>query len=134
MHIGGDEVAHGAWGGSRSANSWAKAKGLLDETGKPDSMKMQAAILRFVVERLVDSGKVPLAWQEAAKGGGLDPEKAILMAWMNEQSARDLAEQGYRVVMAPGEVYYLDMAQSPDWQEPGLSWGRDIQPCRYLPL
>ena len=129
VHIGGDEVAHGAWGGSRSANSWAKAKGLLDETGKPDSMKMQAAILRFVVERLVDSGKVPLAWQEAAKGGGLDPEKAILMAWMNEQSARDLAEQGYRVVMAPGEVYYLDMAQSPDWQEPGLSWAGTSSPA-----
>ena len=130
IHIGGDEVAHGAWVGSRGANSWAKAKGLLDEDGKPDSMKMQAAILRFVVKRLVEAGKTPFAWQEAAKGGGVDPDKVILMAWMNSQSALDLINQGYRVVMCPGEVYYLDMAQSTDWQEPGLSWAGTSSPAQ----
>ncbi|SFN78796.1 hexosaminidase [Cohaesibacter marisflavi] len=129
VHIGGDEVPHGAWVGSRGANSWAKAKGLLDTDGKPDSMKMQAAILRFVVNRLEDAGKVPFAWQEAAKGGGVDPEKVTLMAWMNAQSARDLTDQGYRVVMCPGEVYYLDMAQSTNWQEPGLSWAGTSSPA-----
>ena len=60
----------------------------------------------------------------------MDPDKVILMAWMNRQSALDLTNQGYRVVMCPGEVYYLDMAQSTDWQEPGLSWAGTSSPVQ----
>nr|WP_321527142.1 family 20 glycosylhydrolase [uncultured Cohaesibacter sp.] len=129
VHIGGDEVADGAWSGSRAANSWARAKGHLTVDGQPDSMKMQAAMLRFVSDRLVAAGKVPLAWEEAAKGGGLDPEQAILMAWTNARSAHQLTQLGYRVIMCPGEAYYLDMAQSDDWQEPGLSWAGPSSPA-----
>ncbi|WP_171022188.1 beta-N-acetylhexosaminidase [Cohaesibacter sp. CAU 1516] len=122
VHVGGDEVADGAWDGSRSAMSWARAKGHVDEAGKPDSMKMQAAILNFVARQLVGAGKVPVAWQEAAHGGGLDPDKTILMAWMNPETGPILSREGYRVVMCPGQAYYLDMAQGPDWNEPGLDW------------
>nr|WP_321454882.1 family 20 glycosylhydrolase [uncultured Cohaesibacter sp.] len=122
VHIGGDEVAEAAWSASRSANSWARAKGYLNEEGKADTMKMQAAILRFVANHLVAAGKTPLAWEEAARGGGLDPEKAILFAWTKAQRANELASMGYRVIMCPGEICYLDMAQSDQWQEPGLSW------------
>ncbi|WP_319411968.1 beta-N-acetylhexosaminidase [uncultured Cohaesibacter sp.] len=128
VHMGGDEVAEQAWIGSRAAGSWARAKGHLDGDGRPDCMKMQAAMLRFVVDQLVAADKKPLAWQEAAKGGGVDPEKVILMAWMNAQSARDLAKEGYQVIMCPGEVYYLDMAQSSNWWEPGLSWAGTSSP------
>ena len=128
IHMGGDEVADGAWAGSRSANSWARAKGHVTSDGAPYSMKMQAAMLRFVSDRLVGAGRTPVAWEEAAKGGGLDPDTAILMAWMKGDSGPMLARAGYRVVMCPGEVYYLDMAQSHAWQEPGLSWAGTASP------
>ncbi|SNY90123.1 hexosaminidase [Cohaesibacter sp. ES.047] len=128
IHMGGDEVADAAWAGSRAAESWARAKGHVDAAGNPDSMKMQAALLRFVSDRLVSAGKVPMAWEEAAKGGGLDPEETILMAWMKAQSGPELVAKGYRVVMCPGEAYYLDMAQSDDWHEPGLSWAGTSSP------
>lgn len=122
VHIGGDEVADGAWDGSRSAMSWARAKGLVDGGGAPDTMKMQAAILNFVARQLVGAGKMPVAWQEAAHGGGLDPDKAILMAWLNPETGPALSQEGYRVVMCPGQAYYLDMARGPAWNEPGLDW------------
>ncbi|WP_373235731.1 beta-N-acetylhexosaminidase [Cohaesibacter celericrescens] len=128
VHMGGDEVAESAWTGSRAANSWAQAKGYLDAAGKPDTMHMQAAVLRFVEDRLVKSGKVPVAWEEAAKGGGLDPDKSILMAWMKAERGVELAQKGYRIIMCPGEAYYLDMAQSPEWTEPGLSWAGTASP------
>ena len=128
IHIGGDEVAEAAWSGSRSAASWAQAKGLLDDAGKPDTMKMQATILGFVANRLVSAGKTPMAWEEAAKGGGLDPDQAILMAWMKAESGPMLQKQGYRTIMCPGEAYYLDMAQSDAWGEPGLSWAGTSTP------
>lgn len=128
IHVGGDEVAKGAWDGSRSARSWARAKGLVDEHGAPDAMQMQAAMLRFVQARLSQAGKVTLGWEEAARGGGLDPDKTILMAWMHAKSGPELARLGYRVVMTPGEVYYLDMAQSETWTEPGLSWAGTSSP------
>ena len=130
VHVGGDEVAEQAWSGSRSAQSWAMAKGLIDGNGNPDSMKMQAAMLRFVQDRLTEAGKVTMAWEEAAKGGGLLPDKAIMMAWMSPQSGPNLAEQGYQVVMTPGQTCYLDMAQSEDWIEPGLSWAGTSSPAQ----
>ena len=128
VHMGGDEVADSAWSGSRAANSWAQAKGYVDEQGKAATLPMQAAILRFVEGRLSNAGKTPLAWEEAAKGGGLNPDKTIMMAWMKAQSGSELAAQGYRVIMCPGEAYYLDMAQSSEWAEPGLSWAGTSSP------
>ena len=128
VHIGGDEVADNAWAGSRAAQSWARARGLINAAGKGETMAMQAALLRFVQKRLTAAGKITLAWEEAAKGGGLDPDKAILMAWMKAESGAELTRQGYQVIMCPGEAYYLDMAQSTDWQEPGLSWAGTSSP------
>ena len=36
--------------------------------------------------------------------------------------SRRLAAAGYPVVAAPAERYYLDMATSTDWYEPGDGW------------
>jgi hexosaminidase len=33
-----------------------------------------------------------------------------------------LAGQGYDIVVNPGQVFYLDMANAPDWDEPGAAW------------
>jgi hexosaminidase len=39
-----------------------------------------------------------------------------------------LAEKGHDIVLAPQEHYYLDMAQSDDWWEPGASWAGHVTP------
>jgi hexosaminidase len=48
------------------------------------------------------------------------------VAWKRSANGLALAEQGYDVVLAPGEAYYLDMAQSEDWWEPGASWAGTV--------
>ena len=32
-------------------------------------------------------------------------------------AAHELAERGYEIVVCPGQVYYLDMALRPDWDD-----------------
>jgi hexosaminidase len=122
IHVGGDEVAEQAWNGSGAAVSWAKAKGLLDEDGKADSKKMQAVIMRYVEKLVAKHEKIAIGWEEAAKDQGLSPEKSPIMAWLKAENGVELAKQGSDVILCPGEAYYLDMAQSDDWDEPGLSW------------
>ncbi|MCT4655711.1 MAG: family 20 glycosylhydrolase [Cohaesibacter sp.] len=122
IHIGGDEVADQAWRGSQAAMSWAKAKGLVDETGEPDTIAMQSRILSFVQAHLAKRGKACLAWEDAAKGAGIGRQDTAIMAWLKAESGPALADKGYEVIMTPGEAYYLDMAHCEDWQEPGLSW------------
>jgi len=70
------------------------------------------------------------AWEEAAFAGGVDPRDSYLVAWRASASGRALAEQGYDVVLSPGEAYYLDMAQSDDWWEPGMDWAGTVSPER----
>ncbi len=122
IHVGGDEVAEQAWNGSGAAMSWARAKSLLDEDGNPDSKKMQAVIMRYIEKLLAKHEKTAIGWEEAAKEQGLSPEKSPIMAWLKAENGVDLATQDYDVILCPGEAYYLDMAQSDNWDEPGLSW------------
>jgi hexosaminidase len=82
------------------------------------------------VQRIVRNlGRRTGAWEEAAFGGGLDPTDSYLVAWRKSESGIWLAEQGYDVVVAPAEAYYLDMAQSEDWWEPGLNWAGTVPPA-----
>jgi len=71
------------------------------------------------------------AWEEAALGGGIDQSDSYLVAWQKSASGIVLAEQGYDVVLAPGQAYYLDMAQSDDWWEPGASWAGTVSLERW---
>ena len=56
------------------------------------------------------------------------------MAWENPQVGAALARDGYDVVITPGQAYYLDMAQSPAWLEPGRRLGRLLDPGGDLRL
>ena len=38
------------------------------------------------------------------------------------EASAALAGEGYDIVVCPGQVYYLDMANGPDWSEPGAAW------------
>ena len=106
LHVGGDEVADDAWLGSPAALA------LMKERGWTEIHQLQAYFLQRVQKMISGLGRGTGAWEEAALGGGIDPAGSYLVAWRKSASGLALAEQGYAVVLAPAQHYYLDMAQS----------------------
>ncbi len=122
LHVGGDEVADGSWLGSPAAQA------MMDAENLKGTMELQAHLLRRVQQILVGLGKKFAGWNEVALGGGVEPEGTLLMAWYKIEIGLELAKLGYDVVMTPGQAYYLDMAQSDAWLEPGLTWAGIASP------
>ncbi len=123
IHIGGDEVAPGAWLSS------PRAKALMAERGLAGTSDLQAHFFARVKAMLTRRGKRLAGWNEVAHGSALDPVGTLLMAWETKEVGLALAQQGYDVVMTPGQAYYLDMAQADAWQEPGASWAGTVPPA-----
>ena len=117
LHVGGDEVPSGAWSGSPAAARWAADRGL------PWTAAIAAEFIGDIVglARSTTSRTIGV-WQEAADGGGVAPGDAYVVGWRTAADCRRLAAAGHDVVAAPADAYYLDMAASEDWDEPGTSW------------
>ena len=122
FHIGGDEVAKNAWLES------PRARVLMQREGLADTFALQSWFLRRIKAFLEARGKVLVGWNEVAHGGGVPPENTLLMAWEKPEVGIALARQGYDVVMTPGQAYYLDMVQGPDWLENGAGWAGPVTP------
>jgi len=117
MHIGGDEVPHGAWSGSPIADRF------MHEHGASSTQEVEAAFHSELVLTIRErTGRSVAAWQEAAESGGIEPGDGYVVGWRTVASSRQLAAAGYDVVVSPGEVYYLDMAIDDEWPTPGASW------------
>ncbi len=83
---------------------------------------MQAEFLQRIQRFLGAKGKITGAWEEAAHGGGIGKEDSYLVGWTKIESNRRLAGEGYDVVAAPAQCFYLDMALSAEFEEPGAGW------------
>ncbi|MEO8759242.1 MAG: beta-N-acetylhexosaminidase [Devosia sp.] len=116
FHVGADEVPAAAWETSPAANAMREALGA---TG---TAPLQAKFLQRIQAFLTGKGKITGAWEEAAHGGGIDKAQCYLVGWVNVEGSQKLAAEGYEVVVAPGQAYYLDMANAIDWHEPGAGW------------
>lgn len=117
IHVGGDEVPDGAWSGSPIARDWARSRGL------STTNEIEAAIHREVVDAIRDrAGRAVGAWEEAARTRGAVPGDGYVVGWQSIDINRELAARGFDVVIAPGQVYYLDMAEDTAWDTPGMSW------------
>ncbi|WP_029039964.1 beta-N-acetylhexosaminidase [Cucumibacter marinus] len=116
IHLGGDEVEHTAWMES------PKARELMQKERLQDTSALQSYFLKKTQVMLKKLGKKTAGWDEVSHGGGIEREGSLLVAWQKPEKGPDLAAEGYDVVMAPGQAYYLDMAQDEAWMEPGLSW------------
>ncbi|WP_062011972.1 beta-N-acetylhexosaminidase [Aureimonas sp. AU4] len=123
VHVGGDEVADGAWLAS------PKAKEVMAREGFTGTFELQSWFLARVQRMLEARGKRLAGWNEVAHGGGVDPAGTLLMAWEKPEVGIELAREGYDVVMTPGQAYYLDMVQDDAWQEPGASWAGTVPPA-----
>jgi hypothetical protein len=113
----GDEVAAGAWSGPPLAQAWSATR------GAGTSQEIGAVFLREVIDLVRrTTGRRVGVWQEGAESGALRPDDGYVVGWRSSEASRRLAALGYDVVSAPAEAYYLDMAASSDWYEPGTSW------------
>lgn len=116
FHVGADEVPKDAWHSSPLANK------MRSEMGVTGANELQAHFLQRIQAFLTSKGKITGAWEEAAHGGGIDKSQCYLVGWVNVEGSQKLAAEGYEVVVAPGQTFYMDMANGPDWHEPGAGW------------
>lgn len=116
IHVGADEVEISAWQNSPAAQAFAKEKGL------NNTHEMQAYFLKHVQSHLGERGRRIAAWDEAAEGGGIAPDNALLFAWRTKEKTAELLSKGYDVIATPGQAYYLDMIEFDGWDANGISW------------
>jgi hexosaminidase len=141
IHVGADEVPLGAWSGSPAALSrlaeiggktvaeaHAKRNNVITNLHGADEIEgsgasiLQAEFLKRIQTFLASRGCITGGWQEAAHGNAIDKTRCYLNGWRSVEISAALAGEGYDVVVNPGQVCYLDMANAPDWDEPGAAW------------
>ncbi len=122
VHVGGDELADDAWAASPLARALAKRQGL---NGTKDLFGYFLGRLRLMLH---GAGKKMAVWDDAALTGAVAPGDALVFAWQDAANLKDLCAAGHQVIATPGQTYYLDMAQSSDWDAPGLHWGGTVPP------
>lgn len=130
FHVGADEVPEDAWQTS------PKAQALARKLGATGPAPLQAHLLKRLQTFLTENGRITGAWEEASHGGGIDKANCYLVGWREKATSRKLAAEGYDVVVAPGQAYYLDMANGEDWYECGAAWAGYSSPeatYRYDP-
>jgi hexosaminidase len=141
IHVGADEVPLAAWsgsplalkklaeiGGEAAADKHRKLFNTIgnlhgaDEIGGSGTATLQAEFLRRIQAYIASRGCVTGGWEEAAHGDVIDKSKSYLVGWRNVEINAALAGQGYDIVVSPGQRYYLDMANSQAFSEPGAGW------------
>ena len=130
VHLGGDEVARGAW------DKCPDVQALMQREGLKTQHDVHAYFLKRV-SALLEARKIRIeGWQEI----GLDntPEYDALMtprvagvnAWSTVGSRADvpyrLANAGYPVILSNVTNFYMDMAYSWHQNEQGLHWGGKV--------
>lgn len=119
LHIGGDEVPSGSWEGSPDVQAYASARALTS------TRQIETEFHRDLIEMIASTtGRDVAMWEEAALAG-VEPS-AYAVAWTSADAGARLARAGHRVVMAPGQATYLDMAPGRSWGLPGGSWAGNV--------
>ena len=141
FHLGADEVPLAAWSGSPLALAMLErlgGKALADKHraqlnqlgnhGGADAIEgsatavLQGEFIRRISDYINSKGAITGGWEEAAHGDVIDKAKCYLVGWRNVEVNAALAAAGYDIVVSPGQRYYLDMANSLSWSEPGAGW------------
>lgn len=115
IHIGADERAHGSWEKS------PKVAELMAANGYNSTEQVQTHFLNKVQDIAQKYGKKTGTWEEASEQGDIKKD-GYIVSWKGVEAGIDAAERGYNVVMSPAQFCYFDMAQSAQFDEPGLTW------------
>ena len=130
VHLGGDEVAHGAWEHSPDVQALMQREGL----------KTQHEVSEYYIKRisaLLEARKIRIAgWQEVALDHNdafnavMTPRVAGVNAWSTIGSRSEvpyrLANDGYPVILSNVTNFYMDMGYSWHQDEQGLHWGGKV--------
>ncbi|OON64617.1 beta-hexosaminidase [Massilia sp. KIM] len=134
IHMGGDELASGAWEKSPASLAMMRKQGLKSSADLWDYFYQRVdAIVR-------KHGLRTAGWEElAARKTTLDGAPKLIpnpyftrqgfvaYVWNNTTGAEDLAYRlanaGYDIVLAPVTRMYFDMARNPNPEEHGVNWG-----------
>lgn len=121
LHLGCDELPHGAWDNSPAVTALKAREGLVDRDD------VQGWMMERIAGHLAGKGIRPAAWEEAAKGrqGGIGHE-AILFSWTGQGPGIEAARAGHDVVMCPAQSAYFDMAHTPAPDDWGACWAAMI--------
>jgi hexosaminidase len=137
MHLGGDEVAEGAWTKSPACDQF-KEKNAEIETihdlksyffkrtnDSINKLKVSAAVVEdMVFYRTNENGKSQLKISEE-----LSRTRVKAYVWCNvwgwgmEDMGYQLANKGFQVVLCPVTNLYFDLAYTNEAEESGLYWG-----------
>lgn len=127
LHIGGDEVAKGAWTGS------PVAKAYMDSVGMTNERLLHLKFVRELLDELIALDIPVSGWQEIAVGHDDAYNKAVLPyvysvnCWStigrNNSVTAQSARAGYPTVLSNVDHFYLDMCYSAHPLERGLNWG-----------
>ena len=140
IHVGGDEVPHGAWEKSPACMK------LMEENGWTNLRMLKSYFLNKVLDIAEPRGVKIAGWQEMVTD--IDPvvcervRKSLLSTniWSvrgkKDQLAYEFANDGLPVVLSNSPSTYLDLAYKCDRQERGRSWSGYIDERRtysFLP-
>jgi hexosaminidase len=138
IHMGGDELANGAW--ERSPASLARMR--------KEKLESTADLWDYFYERvdgiLRKHAVATSGWEElAARKTKLAGRNRLIpnprftqrgftaWVWNNTRGAEDLAYRlangGYDIVLAPVSSMYMDMSYNPNPEEPGVNWNDYVE-------
>lgn len=138
IHMGGDELANGAWEKSPASHALMRKLGL---EGSADLWDYFYERVDAIVRK---HGMVTSGWEElAARKTRLDGASKLIpnprftqkgftaYVWNNTVGLEDLAYRlangGYDVVLAPVTRMYFDMAHNANPEEHGVNWGAYVE-------
>lgn len=129
LHIGGDEVAKGAWSGSPTAQAYIAHRGFDGEHS------LLAYWVGELAKMLTDRHIKMIGWQEIAIGhskafndtisplvGGVNCWSTLREKGVPEESARN----GFPVILSNVNHFYFDQVYNNHPEEPGLNWGGSV--------
>lgn len=137
MHVGGDELPHGAWEKSPASQALMQREKLASIPDLWDYFYDRVdGILRK--HGMTASGWEELGARRTAKEGAQQAPNPrftqrgfSLYVWNNTPGNEDFAYRaanaGYDIVLAPVTNMYLDMAANANPEEPGVNWGAYVE-------
>ena len=131
IHIGGDEVPHGSWGGAPSVIKYK------EENGIANDHDMHAVFNRRVSDYLASKGVKVSGWQEVVCGRTDDYNKAVssnaysVNSWTQslttpDAPSRQALDGNYPLILSNVNRFYLDMNASYHPDERGLTWSTPV--------
>lgn len=136
IHLGGDEVANGAWTGSPICQALMKEKGM---TKKHDLAEYYITEIAKVMK---EEGVKISGWQEVALGHTEEAHKQLreqmysincwtaVPDWGTDKVVYEIANNGYPVILSNVCNFYMDLAYSRHPDERGLDWGGVVDEAR----